>query len=280
VKILFWNLGNRPVGNLVVPLAAEQDVDLLVLAEPAGIDNTKLVKGLSSLMKRPYIYHYFAPQPRLRFYSRFERRRLVPLADSAGVSVRKVTPPGSQPLILVAVHSASQRHWPSPADRWALASRIREQLDRAEMEQGHRRSIVFGDFNSDPFDDALTNSDGLHAVMTKQIASKGKRTVGGEARYFLYNPMWSLLGDASPGPPGSYFYRRATSNCRFWHLFDQVLIRADLMAAFDQRALRIVTSVGATSLAKSTGEPDREIGSDHFPLVFAVDTLGSLAHVG
>lgn len=161
----------------------------------------------------------------------------------------------------------------------ALAFRIREQLELAESEQGHRRSIVVGDFNSDPFDDALTNSDTLHAVMTRQIASKGSRRVGREVRHFLYNPMWSFLGDLSVGPPGGYYYRKAVSSCLFWHHFDQVLIRPGLIRAFDCSALRIVTSIGGTTLIKRTGVPNAHVGSDHLPIVFAIDVLGSFADV-
>jgi endonuclease/exonuclease/phosphatase family metal-dependent hydrolase len=279
VKVLFWNLWGKSLVDLTARLVAERDVDVVILAEPDGINDTELVKALSAASHTPFIYHQWEPQARLRIYSRFPISSVVALADSAGIAIRQLTQPGCKPLIMAAVHSSSQRHWPQPADRWALAARIRDKLETAESNQQHRRSFLVGDFNSDPFDDAIVNSDTLHAVMTKQIALQKTRVVGGETRHFLYNPMWSLFGDCTSGPPGSYYYRVANSSCRFWHVFDQVLLRPELIGAFDQGELAIVTSIGPTHLAKATGEPDPEVASDHFPLVFALNTLGSFPNV-
>ena len=37
---------------------------------------------------------------------------------------------------------------------------------------------------------------------------------------YFYNPMWSLFGDFSPGPPGTYYYSESAHNAFFWYMFE------------------------------------------------------------
>ena len=60
----------------------------------------------------------------------------------------------------------------------------------------HRRSIVVGDFNAQPFESAVLSSDGLHATGVRQVDNQPNRLVRlGEARsHFFYNPMRRSYG--------------------------------------------------------------------------------------
>jgi hypothetical protein len=84
--------------------------------------------------------------------------------------------------------------------------------------------------------------------------------------------MWNHFGDDSTGPSGTYFYERGEEIEYFWNIFDQLLLRPELTRFFDPSSLKIVTQVGAKSLAAKNGRPDKRTGSDHFPLVFELDT--------
>jgi hypothetical protein len=127
-----------------------------------------------------------------------------------------------------------------------------------------------GDFNLNPFDYGAVVANGLHGVMTKAIASEGSRVINGVEFPFFYNPMWSRLGDQSPGPPGSYFYRSARHVNLFWNTFDQVLVRPDLIDEFQDKSLRVLTAVRGINLIKR-GRPDKATYSDHLPLVFQLE---------
>ncbi|MCH7801161.1 MAG: hypothetical protein IIC24_06405 [Chloroflexi bacterium] len=83
--------------------------------------------------------------------------------------------------------------------------------------------------------------------------------------------MWGYFGDKTAGPSGTYYYGSTNSVAYFWNMFDQVLFSADLMDAFDDDNLEIVTTVGETSLVDRRGLPDSTIASDHLPLVFGLD---------
>ncbi len=122
-----------------------------------------------------------------------------------------------------------------------------------------------------PFESGVVGAAGLHAVMTKQIASKGRRTVSGKQYPFFYNPMWSCFGDRTAGPPGTYYYDRAEHVCYFWNVFDQVLLRPELLDRFPSEELRILTEDGDRSLLSASGLPDKAAGSDHLPVLFKLD---------
>jgi hypothetical protein len=114
----------------------------------------------------------------------------------------------------------------------------------------------------------MVGADALHAVMSRHIAARATRLVAGEERRFFYNPMWNHFGDHPPCPPGTYYYRGSNQVVFFWNMFDQVLIRPDLLEFFRDEDLSILDSAGGTQLLTAGGTPDTSIGSDHLPILF------------
>lgn len=76
------------------------------------------------------------------------------------------------------------------------------------------------------------------------------------------------MGDRSPGPPGSYFRGHGGHVEYFWHLFDQVLVRPELMDALTD--VRILDACAGRALVRPSGRPDKRV-SDHLPLLFRLD---------
>ena len=111
-------------------------------------------------------------------------------------------------------------------------------------------------------------ASGLHAAMTKATARERKRTVGGTQYRYFYNPMWGHFGDRTPGPPGTYYYSRGADVSYFWHMFDQVLIRPDLIERFDDETLQVLAAAGSTPLIGQNGRPT---ASDHLPISFKLN---------
>jgi len=126
---------------------------------------------------------------------------------------------------------------------------------------------LVGDLNMNPFEDGVVDAFGLHGVMTRRIARRETRIVQGKGCPFFYNPMWSLFGDATPGPPGTYT-DQGQSRGNSWHMFDQVLIRPALLPIFRNEDLEIVTSDGKISLLSKGYIPDHGSTSDHLPVFF------------
>lgn len=112
---------------------------------------------------------------------------------------------------------------------------------------------------------------GLHAVMSRDLLERrdGERTVRGVGYSLFYNPMWGVLGDRTPGPPGTYYRASSESVNYFWNTYDQVLLRQELMSHL--RDVLVPDNDGVNSLLTAAGLPDKVSGSDHLPLVFRLD---------
>jgi hypothetical protein len=122
-----------------------------------------------------------------------------------------------------------------------------------------------------PFDKGLVSADGLNAVSSRQVASRGSRQVRSRQYPFFLNPMWAHFGERSGHPPGSYYYDRAELVNYYWNIFDQVLVRPDIMDRCAGEGIKILTKAGDASLLQKDGTPDSECFSDHLPLLFDIE---------
>jgi hypothetical protein len=262
LNILFWNTGAREPLDEIARLVRELHVDVLILAE-CPLSPVKIVAKLNTGARAEF-HLPLNLSSRFTFVVALPSRSFMPVYDSAGVSVRHLQPPIGQDALIVAVHLPSKLFL-SDEEQALLAPRTSQLIERLEEQLGHRRTIVIGDFNMNPFAAGLVGSEGFHATMSRSIAARKSRTVLGQTRHFFYNPMWSLLGDNSPGPPGTYFYSSSSPLALFWNTFDQVLLRPDLANYFQPGDVRVISSVGSQSLLTSAGVPDRAV-ADHLPL--------------
>jgi hypothetical protein len=80
--------------------------------------------------------------------------------------------------------------------------------------------------------------------------------------------MWGYFGDVTGSPAGTYYYERAEQTMYFWNIFDQVLLRPDLLPYFRSEDLQILTGDGRSSFLSAKGLPDNSIASDHLPVLF------------
>lgn len=119
-----------------------------------------------------------------------------------------------------------------------------------------------------PFEAGIVGAIGLHAVMSQSIARKGSRKIQGTDYPFFYNPMWGHFGDRNAGPDGTYYYQRAEQVNYFWNIFDQVLIRPELIDVFAKDELQILDHDGVESLVTPQNIPDSVNSSDHLPILF------------
>jgi len=173
-------------------------------------------------------------------------------------------------VLLAMAHLPSKRYF-DETDQLAECQLLSETVKRAEMKAKHTRTILVGDFNVNPFEAAVVGALGLHAVMAKQVAMRNNRTVQNKEYQFFYNPMWRHFGERSDGPPGTYYYGPAGQVTYFWNIFDQVLVRPALIPHFPDHELRILTAIGDVNLLNTNGQPNRDVASDHLPMLFKLD---------
>jgi hypothetical protein len=265
-RFLFWNTNRRPLAPLIAELAEIHSVDLMILAEceirPAEV--------LLALNRNSTSFHFHPGLcPRIAIYARFSPEFLRPVFESERVSIRSLALPARESLLLASAHLPSKLHW-SDEDQAFECVELARQIGAEERKAGHRRTILVGDLNMNPFERGMVSAAGLGSVMSRQVASRLTRTVQGREYGFFYNPMWAHLGDARGDTAGSYFHDNGAHVNYYWNVFDQVLLRPELAGRFDPNQLQIVKSVGSASLIHANGRPDHVNWSDHLPLVFEV----------
>lgn len=264
---LFWNLNGKPLQAIVAALVKRHEVDVIMLAESSAGFSGALLSELARVREIPFEESATVGCRRIKIFASFCPDFIRARYDDDCLTIRHLNRPGFTDILLAVGHLPSKLRWRNSsqdAQSPVVARAIRNEEERL----GHSRTVLVGDLNMNPFEPGLINANGMHAVMTRRIAAKGSRQILGHQYPFFYNPMWSLLGDASSGPPGTYYYRRAEQTCFFWNMFDQVLVRPDLLDRFDNADLAIIDSDGNSSLLDRNGIPDPKIASDHLPILF------------
>ena len=270
LSFLFWNINNKNLSQQISNIVLENNIDVLVLAE-CMIAPHELLNLLNPKDENEYFYNKNIGCDKFDVYTKFSNNFLQPKEERTRLSIRQLSLPGRPSLLLAIIHYQSKMYY-TPSEQ---TSHIKEYLNIVELVEedvGHERTIFFGDFNMNPFEEGLVSSDFLHATMCKSIAKKRKRVVDELEYPFFYNPMWNLFGDFRDGPPGTYYFQGSTPLVYFWHIFDQVLIRPDLVDYFNNEGLKIITSCGdGVKLINDNGIPNSSLFSDHLPLLFSLN---------
>ena len=265
---LFWNLNKKRIERVVADLVQMHEVDVLILTEcgsPADALQVRLNQGKVQRLERSY-----GVCKEILILTRFSAKFIEPIFESQRVTIRHLTLPRKPSLLLAAVHQPSKLYWSNASQSFEcqeLSSTIRS----VEREVGHSRTLLVGDLNMNPFEDGLVAANGLNAAMARMIAERGSRTVQGKPYPFFYNPMWSHFGDGIEGPSGTFYRAGSEQITLFWNMFDQVLLRPDLLGIFKNEDLRILSDCGSKSLLTAAGRPDTKGASDHLPLLFRLD---------
>jgi hypothetical protein len=175
---------------------------------------------------------------------------------------------GAVSIILVAVHGPDRYNEPDDSDRRFFFERTQENIRRVEADVGHKRTVVFGDFNANPFEESIGGIQGLHAISVRDVGGRHYREVGTRAYEFFFNPMWSCYGGTRGRPLATHYFTRSREHEIYWHMIDQVVLRPDLLPFFADKRLRILDRAGPVDLVTRLGHPDRTNASDHLPILF------------
>ncbi len=270
MNFLYWNIKGNQVSNFVSTAAIEHDIDFIVLSEAyGGVDD--ILKALNRTFPNTPFRRAFSSRFDPILLTRHPLDRLSTTDIGPHISFYGIDTIIGPEIILATAHLPSKLHY-GPPDQFATAIEAATEIRDYEDTVGHSRTVLLGDLNMDPFEDGVVTTTGFHAIPCRKIASRRTRVVKGVEYPFFYNPMWNLLGD-STWPPGTYYRTSSTPRCFFWNMFDQVLLRPDILPMFDNATLRILTSTGEGPLATPTGHPHPTDASDHFPITFTLDVM-------
>ena len=267
LTFLFWNLKGNPLDGIIGDLARVHRVDVLMFAECLIRPATML-----TTLNRDTT-EWFLPYSlcrKIAVYTRFPASFLTAIDEDDRTSIRRLTLPGLDEILLVVTHLPSKL-WKEDEsqdfDMPVIANRIRYNENTVK----HQRTILVGDMNMDPFQHGIVAGTGLHAVSARTVAEDGERLINNTTYPYFYNPMWGHFGHTTDGPPGT-FYRSGSTVSYFWHIFDQVLIRPALLPYFDDRELKILSGIGKISfISTKKGLPKADEISDHLPILFRLN---------
>jgi len=265
---LFWNVGGKPLQDCISNLVSLYELDLILLTE----SHIKPDIMLNTLNRGNRFGYHYAPSigcKKVDIFTKFPSDFLCPVLDADRLTIRHLTLPGLTSILLAVVHFPSKLHWDEPSQGFQCVE-LSQTIKSAEQQVGHSRTVLVGDFNMNPFEDGVVSAAGLHSIMTRSIAKRGTRIVQATKYPMFYNPMWSFFGDRQTSPPGTYFYESSVQKVYFWNIFDQVLLRPDLLSLFDNEDLKILVNDGKTSFLSKTGTPDERNVSDHLPILFSL----------
>jgi hypothetical protein len=269
---LLWNVNRKPLDGLVQSLVRQLRIDIVLLVEYAF--GTSQLPGLlqqDGLFGRPSSERFGVF---VRGGQRLSPLRYAPYRLGRRVGFWRWIPPSGREGLIVLLHGFDRRNY-DDSTRRVFFRRVADAVRRWEEARQHRHTIITGDFNAQPFESAIVDSDGLHAIGLKSVRASRVRQVRGTgaAADFFYNPMWRVNGQQSHQEAGSAtrYWLRAGAHELGWFMLDQVVLRPEEADRFPEDRLRIITQVGAISLLDADGLPDSQTASDHLPIVFHWD---------
>jgi hypothetical protein len=280
--LFFWNLYGRQQTNqaaraanicqTLTRLCRNRELDVLVFSECDAVPDGDITAALNTANNGVYVLPPSRSR-RIRIWTRLPPAAIEDRYNgrvSDRITIREVTFPGTLPILLVGVHLLDRQRATTEVGRALTTGEIADRIRRTERDAGHTRTILVGDLNMNPYEAGVVGPQALHAVMTRELT----RTVAGltarERHSCFYNPMWSCFGDVSAGPAGTHYWENADEPTNhFWQIYDQVLIRPDLLDSFVR--VEIVGDDGQESLLTPKGRPRSGLLSDHLPLYCALD---------
>ena len=272
MNFIFWNIHkNKDIFPAIKDLAITEDVDILMLAEYPDCPENEL---LETLNQAPSIYKYQyvpsnSPTDKVKVFIRFDLSFIKNCNDRKRLSAKQLfSPILNKDITLITCHLPSKIDM-TDDDLSEYSVEVAEFIKEVEQQVDHKRTVICGDFNMSPFDKGMIKTRGLHTVMDKSIIyNKETATVRGHKYEFLYNPMWGFLGDTGKGNvSGTMYYNSSQSINFYWHIYDHVLIRPELISYFDDSLLEIITCINQNQLITSNFVIDKQY-SDHLPIKF------------
>ena len=214
-------------------------MDVLILAECGHLAGADASGTQRRVVRLPVRAGQLRPSA---FLHAFRLEFLTPLFESHRISIRRLALPEHESILVAAAHLPSKVGF-SEESLLVESVHLAQSIDQVESSEGHQRTILLGDLNMNPFEAGMIIAGGLHAVMSRRVASRKTRTVQQQKYKYFYNPMWSYFGDNGEAG-GTYYYESTEHLCYYWNLFDQVLLRPDLLKGFAPENVRIPTSIG------------------------------------
>ena len=260
MRFLFWNTHkNQEIDKYIAAIVVENKIDFICLAEYSG--------------KADNLCHLLENQNKFKLLDSPGCERITIIGEAGVIT------PGfhdnyssfqvlKNRVLLCMVHLPSKIYCDEET-RELVASNLVYEIEKFESSHKGISTIVFGDFNDNPYKKLCLCAGYFHGIPNSTDSKRIKRTIFNKEYKMFYNPMWNHYGNES-FPPGTYYYNSGEAECTYWNMYDQVIIRPDLIECFKDSELRILCKAGEYELIDSNNHPNKSI-SDHLPIIFELE---------
>lgn len=275
-----WNI-NRRLGfeNTLSEIVNKEGIDILLLEEAMNIDDNLLAANTNLVrINSPIPSDQIDLTP--RFYSSnrgFTLNHYHTVQNTKRLVFCFLEIPDEPIILLAGIHFPSKLNYDGETQRDIANSYVNWLIN---VEDANRRTIVFGDFNMNPFELGMIGPKTFNATLSKTIATVGSRTFQNDQFNYFYNPMWNFMGDinyitGAHKLPGSYYHHKTTdSKIIYWNVIDKVICRPEALEYLDLPSIEFLTASGIHQLVKITPQGEYQINSalysDHLPLIFNI----------
>ncbi|AZV58843.1 endonuclease/exonuclease/phosphatase family protein [Clostridium sp. AWRP] len=260
MNYLFWNTNKKKINDILVMMIKDLSCDIVGLAEYED-DIDKLLKDLSNdginLYEKPSI------GCRINVLTKYYPEKIKLGIEENYYTIKKIPHDTLKEHIVTFVHLPSNMYKSDDFDKLSELIDMRISIEKSENDFNNFNSIIVGDFNMNPFEKPMIAAKGFHSIFDRKTAQKKKRKILGKEYLMFYNPMWNLFGDIKR-PPGTYYYNNSDQVNYYWNMFDQVIIRPQLIN--NLKNLQIITDIRGKSLLKN----NKPSVSDHLPIFFNI----------
>lgn len=274
IRCLFWNINDKasPFEDVIKDISKE--IDILILAEANNLDDSKITRLTGLKVVKSALVHDFGPFTP-KFFSSENGFSLSYLhtVPSKRLVVNLLSIDGFEEVLFCGIHFPSKLEYDGVTQD-KIASRYVSWISDIEKVRTTLRTIIVGDFNMNPFELGMISPFSFNATLSEEIAKKGSRTFHYGSEYYFYNPMWSFMGDTDCNTgvkklPGSYFFPfTGDVSITYWNVFENVILRPDVINNIDLQSIKILTSRSGHQFANGAFQIDKDKYSDHLPLIF------------
>lgn len=283
MNIFFWNLHSKDNTSLILQALFDHNVDLAFFSEYGQTDFKEIEKSsghlyhwndgnggcdkVTCLLKRNYAVAMMQESSRYTIYQFYKYPVNIKIeedsynfdSDVKNISI-EMPEANEDEFIVACVHLPDKRNYPKMYARYNPLQHMVSQIMEIEKNRYWYKSIVIGDFNTEPYDDEMFLNDSMNSVLFRR--EMVPETVKSDGRNFrkFYNPILECLSEEN-NQLGSYRLNKAPGP--IWHCLDQILFRKSLMDSFDH--MEYLRMIGQTSLMKQMNPDNRY--SDHLPLL-------------
>jgi len=163
IRFLLWNTFNKAVSSHVGEIVKTHDTDVIILIEN-GDDLSSLLYELNEKRVLGFCTVDLLSD-RIKVFVRFSSELVRKHREETGGRriILELVFPGRRTILLGVVYGLS-RLYSEDEDREEFYRRFLLDLGEVEIEVGHDRTLVVGDFNADPFEKTMVSAAYFHAI--------------------------------------------------------------------------------------------------------------------